>query len=356
MNAPAGPVPRPDPAEVSAVLAAMPFALWVYDAERRLVFTNDAAFAFAGLEPAVLPLGTPLRDIVRLLAYRGVYGPGDPEAQVEQQLRFDRSRHSRRLLRRADGACHEVHSGPLPGGGTFSIAVDVTRSQAAIAEASEQARRLEAVLGQLRSGLAVFDPERRLALSNPAYEELIGLPRGAIHPGMPHVEVMRATARRGDFINTDPEQFVADRVALDRTRTHSWLRERPNGQVLSLTSQPVPDGGFLVEIADITAARRAEDEARRRAAVLDGILASLPHGVVVFGSDGRVAMVNAAYQSIMAGDGGGGRRPPRGHRPPPRPQRRIRAGRCGGADPAESRADGRAAAASGGSARARTAR
>jgi signal transduction histidine kinase len=304
MNAPAGPAPPPGaavPAEVPAVLAALPLPLWVYDAERRLVFTNDAAFAFAGLDPVVLPLGTPLRDLVRLLAYRGVYGPGDPEAQVEQQLRIDRSRHSRRLLRRADGACHEVHSGPLPGGGTFSIAVDVTRSQAAIAEASEQARRLEAVLGQLRSGLAVFDPERRLALSNPAYEELIGLPRGAIHPGMPHIEVMRATARRGDFINADPEQFVADRVALDRTRTHSWLRERPNGQVLSLTSQPVPDGGFLVEIADITAARRAEDEARRRAAVLDGILASLPQGVVVFGSDGRVAMVNAAYQAIMAG-------------------------------------------------------
>jgi signal transduction histidine kinase len=298
MNADAGPAP---PADAVAVLAALPFPLWIYDAERRLAFTNGAAYAFAGLDPAVLPLGTPLRDLVRLYAYRGVYGPGDLEAQIEQQLRFDRGRHSRRLLRRADGACHEIHSGPLPGGGAFSVAVDVSRHQAAIAEAAEQARRLEAVLAQLRSGLAVFDPERRLALSNPAYEELIGLPRGALHPGMPHAEVMRATARRGDFINADPDQFVADRVALDRSRIHAWLRERPNGQVLSLTSQPVPDGGFLIEIADITDARRAEDEARRRAAMLDGILASLPHGVAVFAADGRVAMVNAAYQAIMAG-------------------------------------------------------
>ena len=291
----------PAPAAADSVLAALPFPLWVYDAELRLVLTNDAAFAFAGLDPAVLPLGTPLRDLVRLFAYRGVYGPGDPEAQVEQQVRHDRSRHTRRLLRRADGACHEVHSGPLPGGGSFTVAVDVSRHQAAIAEAAEQARRLEAVMAQLRSGLAVFDPERRLALSNPAYEDLIGLPRGALQTGMPHVEVMRAMARRGDFTNADPDQFVADRVALDRARPHSWQRERPNGQVLSLTSQPVPGGGFLVEIADITDARRAEDEARRRAAVLDGILASLPHGVVVFGPDGRVAMVNAAYQAIMAG-------------------------------------------------------
>lgn len=295
MNAQAAPVPTMD------VLAALPFPLWVYDADRCLVASNDAALAFAGLDAPTLPPGTPLRDLARLFAYRGVYGPGDPEAQIEQQMRIDRSRPSRRLLRRADGMCHEVHSGPLPGGGSFTVAVDTTRHQAAIADAANQARRLEAVMAQLRSGLAVFDPERKLALSNPAYEELIGLPRGAIHPGMPHVEVMRATARRGDFINTDPDQFVADRVALDRSRTHSWFRERPNGQVLSLTSQPVPDGGFLIEIADVTDARRAEDEARRRAAVVDGILASLPHGVAVFGPDGRVAMVNAAYQSIMAG-------------------------------------------------------
>ncbi len=299
MNAPTGHVSPP--AAAAAVLAALPFPLWVYDAERRLVLTNGAAYAFSGLDPAVLPLGTPLRDLVRLFAYRGLYGPGDPEAQVEQQMRFDRGRHSRRLLRRADGSCHDLHSGPLPDGGAFSVAVDISRHQASIAEAAAQAQRLEAVLAQLRSGLAVFGPDRRLALSNPAYEEMIGLPRGTIRPGMPHAEVMRATARRSDFINADPDQFVADRVSLDRSRTHSWLRERSNGQVLSLTSQPVPDGGFLVEIADITDARRAEDEARRRAAVLDGVLSSLPHGVAVFGPDGRVAMVNAAYQSIMAG-------------------------------------------------------
>ena len=290
------------PADLPAVLAALPFPLWVWDTELRLAFSNRAVIAFAGLDSAeALPPGTPLRDLVRLFAYRGVYGPGDPEAQVEQQMRFDRGRHSRRLLRRADGVCHELHSGPLPGGASYSIAVDVTRHQAALAEAEDQARRLEAVTGQLRSGLAVFDTGHRLALSNPAYEEMIGLPRGSLHPGMPHAEVMRATARRADFINTDPDQFVSERVALDRSRAHSWFRERPNGQVLSLTSQPVPDGGFLIEIADITDARRAEDEARRRAAVLDGILASLPHGVAVFGPDGRVAMVNAAYQSIMAG-------------------------------------------------------
>ena len=288
-------------AAAAAVLAEIPFPIWVWNADLRLVLSNDAAWSFSGIDPALAPVGTPLRDLVRLLAYRGLYGPGDPEAQVEQQVRFDRSRASRRLLRRGDGTCHELYSGPVEGGGSFSVAVDVTRHQSAIAGASEQAQRLEAVLAQLRGGVAVFDPDHRLVLSNPAYEAMIGLPRGAIHPGMHISEVTQATARRGDFINKDRDQFVAERVAIDRSRPHAWLSERPNGQVRSLTSQPVPDGGFLVEVADVTAARRAEYEARRRAAVLDAILASVPHGIVVFGSDGRVALVNAAHQSIMAG-------------------------------------------------------
>ena len=133
MNANTGPAsPAPD---VAAVLAALPVPVWVYDTEAKLALINDAAYACSGLNPALLPLGIALRDLVRLFAYRGAYGPGDPEAQVEQQVRFDRSRPSRRLLRRVDGACHEVHTGPLPGGGSFNVAVDVSRHQASIAVA-----------------------------------------------------------------------------------------------------------------------------------------------------------------------------------------------------------------------------
>ncbi|MBX6746716.1 MAG: PAS-domain containing protein, partial [Acetobacteraceae bacterium] len=149
--------------------------------------------------------------------------------------------------------------------------------------------------------LAMYDAERRLVLSNPAYEDLIGLPRSTARPGMTQREVLEHLVRRGEIANAEPDEITAEGRRLDRSTHCTWQRERPNGLVLHFASQPMPCGGYLVEVTDITTGRRAEDEARRRAALLDGVLASLPHGVVVYGPDQRVAMVNAAHQSIMAG-------------------------------------------------------
>ena len=140
-----------------------------------------------------------------------------------------------------------------------------------------------------------------MLFNNPAYEDLLGLPRGALRPGTSYETLFEMLAERGEFANTDAAAVIDDRRRVDRTRPATYQRIRPNGQALRIESQPLPDGGYLVELNDITAAKRAEDEARRRAALLDGVLASLPHGVVVYGADGRVAMVNAAHQAIMAG-------------------------------------------------------
>ncbi|MBV8398523.1 MAG: PAS-domain containing protein, partial [Acetobacteraceae bacterium] len=43
------------------------------------------------------------------------------------------------------------------------------------------------------------------------------------------------------------------------------------------------------------------EEARLRAAMLDGIVNAIPHGICVYGPDRRVLMFNRAYQEIMRG-------------------------------------------------------
>lgn len=284
-----------------AALTALPLGVWVMGADQRLAFSNATTRQVTGLAPDDLPPGTPLDVLVRKLAYRGVYGHGDPEMLAAEHLRIDRSRPFRRRLRRTDGACFEQIATPLPQGGYVSVLVEVTGYLAATEEAQAQALRLENLLSRLHGGIAAYDQERRLFFTNPAYEDLLGLPRGAVRPGITSDELYRLLADRGEFANQDSEAVVADRQRLDRSRPVTYQRVRPNGQVLRFESQPIAEGGHLVEVIDITAAKRAEDEAQRRAALLDGVLASLPHGVVVYGPDGRVAMVNAAHQAIMAG-------------------------------------------------------
>ena len=64
---------------------------------------------------------------------------------------------------------------------------------------------------------------------------------------------------------------------------------------------PLPDGGCIISVSDITPQALAEDEASRRARLLDLVLLNVPHGICVYGPDHRVAMFNDTYNRVMEG-------------------------------------------------------
>lgn len=291
--------PPPPPELLAEVMSALQLGLAVFDHDHRLAYASPDLWRSLDVDPALIPAGAQLSDIIRLFAYRGLYGPGDPEAQAAEALRIDRSRPSCRLTRTVAGRSLELHSVPLPGGGFASCWTDVTRPAQLAAEATARSHLVEGVLARLGTGLALFGPNRELLLHNAAYEALGGLPSGILRLGMTHTDVLRAKEARGEFANIDGPGFIASQLRLDRSAAHRFQRERPGGAVIRASSRPLPDGSYLLEVDDITALKRAEDEACRRAALLDGVLAALPLGVCVYGSDQRASLVNAAYGRIM---------------------------------------------------------
>ncbi|WP_237215058.1 PAS-domain containing protein [Falsiroseomonas oryziterrae] len=284
------------------ILDALPQAVSAVDAAGRLAYANPAFWRDAGVPPDACPMGSPLRDLVRMLAYRGLYGAGDPEAQVEAVLALDRSRPIRRQIGLADGSrSFETVSVPLEGGGFAMAAHEVTALLRAREEQAARARLLEATLARLTNGVARFDAEMRIGLFNPAYEALIGLPGGSLRAGLTHRDVIAMLDSHGEYSTGDGPDAVAAAMERGRSGASVRQRERPSGQVLRFDSQPTPDGGVLLEVSDITALKRADDEARRRAALLDGVLDALPHGVCLYGPDRRVRMYNRAYARLFEG-------------------------------------------------------
>ncbi len=281
------------------VLSALPAAIAVYDRDLRLVFASDGLLAQAGLERRDLPIGSTLRDTTRMLAYRGLYGPGDPEARLEAVLRLDRSAALRRIGRATDGRVFDLISMPMAEGGFVSLATDVTAFARGEAQALGVARQVQGVLERLHGGVAVFAQDRRIALFNAAYESLIGASPGMLRAGMTLEEIYAVLIERSEYANAERADFVRSRLQLDRSIPQLMVRERPTGQVLRTRSTPTADGGFVLEVDDLTDLKRAEDDASRRAALLDGVLATLPHGVCVFGPDKRVSMVNDAYRRLL---------------------------------------------------------
>ena len=287
--------------QARSVLDALPMAVIAFDADQRLAYVNAQTFELARIDRSALALGTGAEEILRLLAYRGFYGPGDPEAQVRAALAIDRTRPLRRVRQSTPGRWFEVGSYPLAGGGWIGTSREVTREKAAEMELRERADRLEAALAVLSGGVALHDASGRLTLHNPAFASLMGAHAGMLsdHPDLP--ELMRRLHAAEEFHERAEAEALAATLSGAEPGTRKAQRRRPDGTVVRLESAPTSGGGFVVEATDVTALKRAEDEAQGRAAMLQAIVSALPHGVCVFGPEWRVSMMNDAYQRIMEG-------------------------------------------------------
>jgi signal transduction histidine kinase len=294
-------VSPPIDAVTRTILEALPIGVAVFDAGRRAVVVNPAYCESLALPADSFPLGTKLDEMIRQAAYRGVFGPGDPETQIRQQMQVDRTRSGRLRQRHFSGRSYDVFIVPLPAGGHAVCAVETTALLSARDAAESLATRLAGAVATLRIGIVAFGPDRTLLLYNPRFAELMGLPLARLHRGLSFSELMEMMQAGDEYGGLEDENFVAAQAALDRGHPASARRVRANGQVIEIASDPLPDGGWTMTVTDISPLAVAEDDSRRRATMLDGLLASIPHGICVYGPDRRVTMFNPAYEAVMAG-------------------------------------------------------
>jgi signal transduction histidine kinase len=294
-------VTGPQPLLTEAVLEAMPIGVAVVDANKRLVLFNAAYYESLDLPTNSFPRGMPVADALRVSAYRGVYGPGDPEAQVATFLKIDRSRSGRLRRRTFNGRSFDVIQAPLADGGYVVCAVETTALVAGWTAAETALSRVNSALATLRTGLAAFDPDGRLLFVNTRFAELFGLAGERPPAGIAFPDLLDLLAAHEEFASFDGAAFIDAQRALDRSQPSAMRRVRAGGQVIDIASDPLPNGGWTMAINDISRLASAEDEARRRAAMLQSIVEAIPHGICVYSADRHITMFNRAYTDVMAG-------------------------------------------------------
>ena len=287
--------------DLDTVLDALPVGIAIFGDDQRLIRVNQRFCDAIDLPPSSLPVGIAFETVLRAAAYRGLLGSGDPEAQVRSALERDRTRTGRVRQHYPDARSFDFHTVPLPDGGFALCTVETTALIAAHDEAAGAVARITMSLATVRTGLATFAPDRTLLLHNPRFADLLGLPMGRLRPGLPFSDLLGLMHGQHEYADAAGEAFVATQASLDRTRRSIMRRARPNGQVTDIASDPLPDGGWTMSVVDISQLASAEDEAVRRAAMLDSILDNVPHGVCVYGPHRRVTMFNPAYIEIMQG-------------------------------------------------------
>lgn len=143
-------------------------------------------------------------------------------------------------------------------------------AQDGVVEAAQASVGQSRSLEHLPQGVSVIDDKLRLVAWNRRYAELFRYPPELLQVGRPIEDLIRYNARRGLLGDGDPEDAIRRRLDhLQRARPYLHEGERPDGSVIEIRGNPMPEGGFVTSYTDITAYRQAARDLRTLADSLE---------------------------------------------------------------------------------------
>ncbi len=150
------------------------------------------------------------------------------------------------------------------------------------------------ILETMQQGVALLDADLRVVIFNDRIGKLLRAPKGAIEVGVSATRMAAQIPVLGRTQQSDDSQ----QSWLTHLLTCSTLfyQEISIGErIVSLTSTPVDDGGWLISCDDISALASIRKDMADQNRRFDAALANMPHGLCMFDADKNLLLCNAGY-------------------------------------------------------------
>ena len=154
-------------------------------------------------------------------------------------------------------------------------------------------------LENISQGVGVFDQNLRLATWNHRFIDLLGIATSDIQVTLPLSELVQI-CRANETRSVDIDILLGRNAAPQMRRLpHTYERKRSDGMVLEIRTNPMPDGGFVATIADITARVRTEEALRESERNIRIYTDNIPVMIAYADKNQRLRFTNRPYERMF---------------------------------------------------------
>ncbi len=121
---------------------------------------------------------------------------------------------------------------------------------------------LDGALESMPQGILVLDDEVCIAAWNPRVIKLLALPPDFLRVGLPFAKIVEYNSRRGEYGADDLKSLIINRDIAIQRWPYSYERKRPDGSVLEVVNDRMPEGGYISTYTDVTERHRAAEALR----------------------------------------------------------------------------------------------
>lgn len=144
-----------------------------------------------------------------------------------------------------------------------AIILQLQRLEQSEASLAEKSSALKTTLDHISQGIMMVNAAGTVAICNLKTIEMLDLPPDLM-ASQPSLETVLAyKEERGTFVDCTNTDEIAK--ALRSREAITYERQRPDGRILEVQNVPLPDGGTVHTLTDITARRRSEMQIRHLA-------------------------------------------------------------------------------------------